>query len=402
MSMHSGSRSGVVGIVMAAMMAAALSTVGAGPGGSAVKVTIEDDKPVVVEAALPVDPRPRVRYTPSTKMNLRIRDEQNRTLHLSHYPVLKIDDRVLRTSTLGIRFEKNNLAFSKKAAGRLRQGHESVLVHEDLRVTMTSEVAVSRPAPGSNQRSLGTVLIRYSVENIGKQPRTFGLRAYIDMYIVNNDGALFAAPTMPGKVLDGVELKGKTLPDYVQCLQMPNVKTPGEVAHLTLNLGGGIDKADRVVLSRHGAGNLNAWDMPAVRAGGDSALAIFFEPRQLKPGGRRELGYAYGPGVAVPPESEGRVEVKLDGSFEPGREFTVTAQIHDPVPAQTLILELPDGIELVEGREIQPVPEAPAAAGAPLLSFVQWRCTIRELGRHRLRLRSSTGVTQTKILTVSR
>lgn len=83
-------------------------------------------------------------------------------------------------------------------------------------------------------------------------------------------------------------------------------------------------------------------------------------------------------------------------------EFTVTAQVHDPVPAQTLILELPEGIELVEGREIQPVPEAPATAGAPLLSFVEWRCSVRELGCHRLRLRSSTGVTQTKILTVSR
>jgi hypothetical protein len=217
------------------------------------------------------------------------------------------------------------------------------------------------------------------------------------MYIVNNDGALFAAPTMPGKVLDGVELKDKTLPDYVQCLQQPNLKAPGQMAHLTLNLGSGIEKADRVVLSRHGAGNLSGWDMPAVRAGGDSGLAVYFEPRELKPGGRREFGYAYGPGLAVPPENEGRVEVKLDGFFEPGKEFTVTARVHDPVPAQRLILELPEGIELVEGREIQPVPEA--LTSTPL-SIVQWRCSVRALGRHRLRLRSSTGVTQTKILTV--
>jgi len=395
MPMHPGFRSGVLGIVVMV----AISAAGAGNGRpTAIKVTIEDEKPIVVEAALPVDPTPRVRYTPGTNMILRVRDQQNRRLHLSHFPVLNIDGQAIRTEGAGIRFEKNNRAFSKKAAGRQRQGHEWVLVHHDLRVTMTSETAVSRPAPGSKQRSLGTVLMRYSVENIGTQPRKFGLKIYIDTNIVSNDGALFAAPTMPGKVLDGVELKGQTLPDYVQALQQPNLKAPGLVAHLTLNLGSGIDKADRVVLSRHGAGGLNGWDMPAVQAGGDSALAVFFEPRELKPGGRREMGYAYGPGIAVPPESEGRIDVKLDGSFEPGKEFTVTARVHDPVPAQTLILELPEGIELIGGREIQPVPEALVV---PPLSIVEWRCCVRELGRHRLRLRSSTGVTQTKILTVS-
>ena len=94
----------------------------------------------------------------------------------------------------------------------------------------------------------------------------------------------------------------------------------------------------------------------------------------------------------------GRVEVKLDGFFEPGNRFTVTAHVHDPVPGQTLILELPKGLKLLRGREIQPVPESVIE---PPLSIVEWRCSVRELGRHRLRLRSSTGVTQTKILTVS-
>jgi hypothetical protein len=152
------------------LLAVLLISAGSAPSGepAAVKVTIEDEKPTVVEAALPVDPTPRVRYTPSSKMNLRIRDQQNRTLHLSHFPVLKIDEQVLRSTAAGLRFEKNNLAFNKKAAGRMRQGHESVLVYNDLRLTMVAEVAVARPAPGNKERSLGTVLIRYTVENVGK------------------------------------------------------------------------------------------------------------------------------------------------------------------------------------------------------------------------------------------
>ena len=68
-----------------------------------------------------------------------------------------------------------------------------------------------------------------------------------------HDGCLFAAPTIPKKILDGVELKDKMLPEYVQLLQRPNLDNPGYVAHLTLNLGSKIERPNRVVLTRHGA-----------------------------------------------------------------------------------------------------------------------------------------------------
>jgi hypothetical protein len=376
---------------------AAVAHAGDSPS-SKVKVTIQDEKPVVVEAALPIDPTPRVRYSASG-LSAQIRTEQNQNLHLSHFPMLNIDGRAMQPGQMGGRFEKNNAFLPNTPGGRKRQGFQTVFVIDDLRITLTAELAPTKAAGPGQKRELGTVVQRYLVENIGKTPHKFGLKAYFDTYIVTNDGALFAAPTMPGKILDGVELKDKTLPDYVQCLQQPDLKNPGYVAHLTVNLGGGIEKASRVVLSSHGAGGFGMWDMPVVQAMGDSAMAVFFDPKEIKPGGKREFGYAYGKGIAIPLESEGNVEVRLSGSFEPGKQFSVTALVHDPVLGQSLTLELPKGMTLIGGREIQPVPQPTTD---PPQSFVTWQCRVLELGQFPVRLRSSTGVTQTKLVKIEK
>ena len=51
-------------------------------------------------------------------------------------------------------------------------------------------------------------------------------------------------------------------------LQNPDLKNPGFVSHLTLNLGNSLEKPERVVLTRHGAG-FGGWDMPAMASMGD-------------------------------------------------------------------------------------------------------------------------------------
>src|SRR5262249_47116429 len=96
---------------------------------------------------------------------------------------------------------------------------------------------------------------------------------------------------------------------------------------------------------------------------------------------------------------EGKVSVALGGSFEPNKLFTVTAQVDDPVPGQRLTLDLPPGMERVEGKEMQVVPPPSAATGS---SLVLWKAKVLRLGQFPLRVRSSTGVTQTKNITISR
>lgn len=361
-----------------------------------VKVTVRDEKATAAaEITLPVDPTPRLTYS-AGNLSANIRDAQSRTLHLSHFPSFMIDGQVHQQGFVpNGRFEKTNQPLAP-VRGKKRHGFETVYRAGDLRISLIAELAPSKAPKGGAKRRLDTMRMRYEVENLGRQSHKVALRIYMDVYIISNDGALFAAPTMPKQVLNGVALKGKTLPPYVQLLQQPNLANPGFVAHLTLDLGGAGEKAEKVVLTQHGNG-LGGWDMPPNASVGDSALGVFWEYKELKPGMKRVMAYAYGEGRAEAAGHEGRFDVRLGGSFEPGKLFTITTTVHDPFPGEALTLELPPGLELVEGRAIQPVP---APTGERAESILMWKARVRELGTYPLRIRCNSGVTMTKTLTI--
>lgn len=252
------------------------------------EITIREEKSVKVLPALPVDPTPRIRYNPGN-LSVMVRTLQNQSLHLSHYPVFHIDGQIVPQGAGG-RFERANQKLGPDRNGKAREGYTTVFVRPDVRITMVAELVPSRAGSSAKKRQMDTMLLRYEVENLGKTPVKFGMRTYMDCYVVTNDGPLFAAPTLPGKLLDGIVLKDKTLPDYVQILQQPNLKNPGTIGWLTLELGGGLDKADKVVLTRHGVGRINNWDMQAVKSMGDAALGIFWEPRAIPPAANASWG----------------------------------------------------------------------------------------------------------------
>lgn len=361
-----------------------------------VQVTIKDEQPVVVEPVLPIDPVRRIIYAP-TGLGVSVRTINNETLHLSHFPTFQLNGRVLPQGQEG-RPEFTNRPLPKGKGAREREGFQSAYIVGDLRVTVTVTLMPTKPADKSAKRPLDAVLVHYLIENKGQQAHKFGLRIYMDTYVVTNDGCQFAAPTMPGKILNGVLLKDKLLPPYVQLLQVPDLKNPGYVAHLTIDLGSRLEKPDRVVLTGHGVGGaFGGWDMPAVQSG-DTALGIFWEPKEIKPGGKREMAYGYGKGIVSSPENEGLVKLVLGGSFEPGKRFDISAYISDPAQGQSVTLELPDGMTLVEGKECQPVP---ALQGEELTSLVLWRARVLRPGQYTVRVRSSTGVTQGKLITIT-
>jgi hypothetical protein len=360
------------------------------------KVTVTDDHPIKAEPVEPLDAVRRINYQPMG-MAVGVRTEANQTLHLSHFPTFNIDGQLYQQGQGG-RFEHMNRPLPRGQGRKDREGVTSAAFYGDIHVNATMSVVPTRPAQRGGKRRLDAVLIHYLFENKGKRPHRVGLRAYMDVFIIDNDGALFAAPTVPGKILDGTVLKGKLMPPYLELLQRPNLANPGFVAHLTFDLGPRVDRPDRIVLSRFAAG-LGSWEMPAFMAGGDSALGVFWEPKDLKPGAKREIAYAYGQGIATNPEDEGRVAVAVGGSFEPGKLFSVTATVSDPSPGQWLTLELPAGMALVEGRETQPVPEPQGESAA---SLVLWRGRVLHPGQFAVRVRSSTGVTQGKVVTVTK
>src|SRR5207302_5803152 len=119
----------------------------------------------------------------------------------------------------------------------------------------TVEVVASRPAVrgAAAKRRRDAAVVRYLIENQDNRPHKVGVRVHMDTFWVDNDGCLFAAPNQPNKILDGVVLSGKTVPEYLQVLQRPDLRNPGEVAHFTYNLGRRFEPPTRVILTRLGS-----------------------------------------------------------------------------------------------------------------------------------------------------
>ncbi len=363
---------------------------------SAAPVTVKFHEPktsVAAESTAPIDPTLRVNIQGSPGMAYGLNAENVRLTfsNASARTTLKIDGQVVLPNAAVAQLPP------KTATGKARTGVYGTHQHGKLTITWTVEAVPSKPTKPGEPRKLNTALVRYIIENKDTQAHTVETRVRIDTYC-NNDGALFAAPTMPGKILDGIELKDKTLPPFVQIMQNPDVKNPINSGYFTLKLGSRMIGPDRFLCTAHGA-NENGWEVVVQQAMGDSDCAMYWKPVSVPPGGNVTLAYAYGTGIAATPESEGRINVSFGGSFEPGKLFTISASVDDPVSNQTLELELPSGMELVEGKRLQPIP-APAEGSAS--SMVLWKCRVTELGEHAIRIRSSHGTTLTRTVTISR
>jgi hypothetical protein len=357
-----------------------------------VHVKIVDEKPVVLELSGAVDPTPHLQYQTQRNMFLNLRVD-NRMIHLGYLQTaFHIDGQVVNPA----RFVAQNQPLPK-GRGKPRQGFMTTYEHGPLTITQMLEVVPSRASAPGRKRRLDSALITYHVDNKDSQPHKVGMRIFMDVYIINNDGALFAAPNKPGKILDGIALKDKDVPDYLQILQNPSLQNPGFVAHVTYNFGRAFEMPNRVVLTRLGA-FVNQWDLRAMQAMGDSAMGFYWDPKEIKPRGKRTMMYGFGQGIVPSPEGEGQVAVVLGGSFEPGKLFSISAYVQDPAPGQVLSLELPAGMERVEGKVRQPVPPVNDDGN----TLVLWKASVRRTGQFAVRVHSSTGSAQTKIITISR
>jgi hypothetical protein len=362
-----------------------------------VKVTVQEAKAEITEPVLPVVSQVVIQPSFANQMSYGLNGVGGKRLTFSSGSArtnFLIDNQVLFPNT-------NQQPLPPGPRGKQRHGVIQTWIQGDLHITQTMEIVPGKRgekvAPGT-KRFLDTLLIRYALENKGQRPHTIGTRVRIDMYNVDNDGCLFHAPaTFPDKILDGITLKGpKEVPPVLRSLQRPDLKNPGNVAYFTFKLGSKWEPPSRVVCTFHGA-PYNVWDVPAMQAMGDSDIVIYWDGVTVAPGKKRELAYAYGEGIASSPENEGRVTMAFGGSFAPGKTFTVTAYVDDPLEGQSLALELPAGMEPVEGKLVQPVP----TPGEVNRSVVYWKARVLRPGQYPLRIRSSNGVTQTRTVTIT-
>ncbi len=312
------------------------------PAGKApVEVKIQDDKAVVVEPILPLDSTNYVQLRGIQNMFLQIQAD-NQNIHLGYIQTLfQVDGRILYPGNPPGRMLSMNQPLPLNKGKKARNGIVSVYEVDNITITQQVEVVPSKADGG--KRRLDSAMVRYLVENKDKLPHKVGIRIIMNPFLGNNRGNMFAAPNQPNKILDGVELKDKMVPDYVQVLQNANLKNPGNVAHMTYNFGKAFDRPDRVLLTSQRGGFKNQWDMQVVKSMGFTAMGFYWDPKEIKAGGKRNLAYAYGKGIAQSPEGDGQVAVVFGGSFEPGKLFTVAAYVQDPANGQSLTLELPTG-----------------------------------------------------------
>lgn len=383
---------------IAAVLTLSLGAAAAEP----VKVTVKDGKAAAggePMAAVDLTPRVKIGQSGGLFFGLMVDDKLICcTAQASIWSALRVDGQIYQPGPQkALNIKQSPLA--PGPFGRKRIGTQAEWQVNKIQVTQVVEVIASRPdtrSPGQKRR-LDTCRISYLLHNQGELTHKVDYRTSIDILIVRNDSALFAAPTThPGQVLNGVRLEDKTLPEHLLVLERPVLADPGFVATMTLKHAKG-HGPNRVVLSNLGviAAGQQVWDLPAQPAG-DSACALYWNGHELRPGEKRELVWAYGGGRASDPDSEGRVQLALGGSFEPNKLFTITATIDDPVPSQVLTLELPPGLERVEGRAIEPVP-LPGPDGS---SAVLWKARVLRLGDYEIKVHSSTGAVLAKELRI--
>lgn len=369
------------------------------PAAPQYKVEIKDGATALQEMLLPIDPVVRVNPQHSGNIYFGITVDGKRITCSpmgSIWPAAMIDGQVHNPVNGGQPLAMRPLP--KTATGKERRGFLATWQTANLQFTQTVEVIPSKPitpTPGA-KRKLDTCRISYLIENKDTRPHEVAFRTNIDMLINNNDGALYASPTTePGKVLNGVVLEGKKLPKWLMAMENADANNPGFYGVITFDCGGRAEQANKIVLTNLSQVGQANWDVVAQQAG-DSACSLFWEKKSIKPGEKRELVWAYGGGIATNPENDGKVTVALGGNLEPGKMFTVSAIVEDPVPSQTLAIELPAGMERVEGAEVQPVP-LPNENG---YSLVMWKGRVTRPGAFDLKIRSSNGVTQTKSILV--
>jgi hypothetical protein len=260
------------------------------------------------------------------------------------------------------------------------------------------------------KRLLDTCLVYYDILNEDKtQAHTVALRFMLDTFIGGNDAVPF---TIAGarELCDTSKSfnKPSEVPDYISALERQDLKDPGTVAHLTLRYGG-LEPPSRVTLGAWPAASLRKqaggekadmqntrWEVPvldmdlaksAQNPNGDSAVTMYWDDKEIKPGETRRVGFAYGLGSVAGDESGGQLGMTAGGELVADKEFTLTAYVKDPVPGMTVTLTLPKSLKLAGGNLKEPVPEKKSGSYSP----VTWRVKATKSGVHRVEVKLSTG-----------
>jgi hypothetical protein len=236
-------------------------------------------------------------------------------------------------------------------------------------VMVTQRLSIER---GASTNRYDTLRIEYIIENRDATPHQVALRMMLDTLIGDNDGVPFAVPGQQGIVARAIDLRGKSVPDFIQVLEKSSLTAPGVVVNLTLS-GADAMPPERVLISGW-PGPQAEWDYLAQVGGvgaplqnsgnqSDSAVGLFYAPKTLERGEQYRIVAYYGLGAISSIESRNpSLGLSISSNqVAHGASFWIVARIGNPTAGQRVILSLPPELELLEGQLALPVtPEAAA------------------------------------------
>lgn len=276
-----------------------------------------------------------------------------------------------------------------------------------IRITQTVTIEPTEPVEvkkGEYKRFLATALARYKIENKDSVPHTVGLRILMDTFINESDDVPFIIPGIDTPVTTKEHLIGPKVPAFVQVIEKEDVRKPGIVLHMGLQISDKIEPPDEFVLTKYpGRVSGKKWKVeykdftePGGKGFGDSSVLLYWNPKSIPAKQSREIGFTYGLG-SVAADSD-KLGMTVGGGFHVGGDLTVVALVSDE-KSKSVTLKLPAGMSVLGNTPLtQPVPPLVRGRASP----VTWRVQTNNAGaKQEISITTDTGLRQLRLVTIS-
>jgi hypothetical protein len=227
----------------------------------------------------------------------------------------------------------------------------------DIEITQTLQLVIN---PQTGREDLGK--ITYLVRNVGTVSHTVGHRIMLDTEIARNDGVPFRVPGV-GVVTNEAEFLGNAIPDTFQTF---NANSPDRASVSVLKTNVEI-LPDRLVLANWDALSTARFDytvVPSRSLTGDSAYAVYWNPRTIAAGASQTFTTYYGlANLNIDPQAPFALSVDgpailsiVNNQYSPNPFDLVATAFNNTSAVITnaqLTLNLPPGLSLVTGNATQ-------------------------------------------------
>ncbi len=225
-----------------------------------------------------------------------------------------------------------------------------------VQVTQTVEIQQN---PFSGRPDV--VGMRYDMVNLDAIPVAIGVRALLDIKLGQNDGAPYFVPGV-GTVTTEREFGGAQVPAYWLAFESPTYD-PSLLRSVGVLRGREVTTPDRLIIARWRYIQYEKWDYPidaTKPVTADSAVAVYWDPVSLPPGGRRTVSTSYG----LTTNRGGSAFVSAPVEAQCGDTISAAIFVNNfdtaPLTGGQATIRLPAGLTLAPGESAtKPLPEIP-------------------------------------------